>query len=81
MLRITIHDSSAGTTLQLQALADAGRKDVPERIAALQRWLIEEQRELRAFIRQLEPGAERPGLPERRTNPALGGAATFERRS
>ena len=48
----------AGTTLQLQALAETGGSELPQRVGALQGWLTQEQRELRSFIRQLEPGAE-----------------------
>jgi hypothetical protein len=48
----------AGTPLHLRTLAGADRNELPARIEALPRWLVEEQRELRAFIRQLEPGAE-----------------------
>ncbi|HKS89554.1 MAG TPA: histidine kinase, partial [Stellaceae bacterium] len=46
----------AGTTLQLQNLIVSRPGDQSDRIAALQRWLVQEQRELRAFIRRLHPG-------------------------
>jgi signal transduction histidine kinase len=47
----------AGTTLQLQNLAAGLPGGQSERITALQRWLVQEQRELRAFIRRLDSGA------------------------
>lgn len=49
----------AGTALQLQSLRklkDAGPEVIAERLEAIQAMLLEEQRELRGFIRALEPG-------------------------
>ncbi|KSV70543.1 sensor histidine kinase [Ensifer adhaerens] len=49
----------AGTALQLQSLRklkDAGPDVLAERLEAIQAMLLEEQRELRGFIRALEPG-------------------------
>jgi signal transduction histidine kinase len=48
----------AGTNLRLQSLCIMAGKEVADRIGSLQRWLVYEQRELRGFIRRLEPGAE-----------------------
>jgi signal transduction histidine kinase len=51
----------AGTALQLQALRPLGHQspeDLEQRLMAIQYMLLEEQRELRAFIRALEPGRE-----------------------
>jgi signal transduction histidine kinase len=47
----------AGTDLKLQALRMAAGREIADQIASLQRWLVHEQRELRGFIRRLEPGA------------------------
>jgi signal transduction histidine kinase len=47
----------AGTDLKLQTLRETARTDVADQIASLQCWLRHEQRELRGFIRRLEPGA------------------------
>jgi signal transduction histidine kinase len=46
----------AGTALKLQSLRGTARQEVADQIASVQRWLAYEQRELRGFIRQLEPG-------------------------
>ncbi|WP_018184311.1 sensor histidine kinase [Kaistia granuli] len=59
-----LHDgvlqSLAGTALQLQALRSLDANDaiqlLDERLAAIQAMLTEEQRDLRIFIRALEPG-------------------------
>ncbi|TPL32273.1 sensor histidine kinase [Mesorhizobium sp. B2-4-1] len=57
-----LHDgvlqSLAGTVLQLQALRFQDTAKMDQRLAAIQSMLMEEQRELRAFIRALEPGHE-----------------------
>lgn len=51
----------AGTALQLQSLRPMGHQppdDLEERLTAIQSMLLDEQRELRTFIRALEPGRE-----------------------
>ena len=60
-----LHDgvlqSLAGTAMQLQALrsSDTGALEtLDERLSAIQSMLASEQRDLRAFIRALEPGHE-----------------------
>jgi signal transduction histidine kinase len=65
-----LHDgvlqSLAGVGMQLQLLHDSLEKDpraARQRVQELQRWIIEEQRDLRAFVQELRPAPPlRPGV-------------------
>ena len=60
-LRDGILQFLAGAAMQLESIINGdGAADTPERLRALQDALVTEQRELRAFIRRMRPGAEQP---------------------